>query len=70
MTRNDAARGGDGYVCDRCEGTEPEEVTGGWRCARCQYQPAECTCYEVIGGHQPGCAFARRDTPQPGREAR
>lgn len=45
------------YECENCGGTEPEEVTGGWRCAACRYQPPECTCYEMTGGHQPGCAF-------------
>lgn len=45
------------YECERCGGTEPEEITGGWRCAACRYQPPECTCYEMTGGHMPGCAF-------------
>ena len=47
----------DGYECERCGCTDPEEVTGGWRCSRCEYVPPECTCYEHIGGHQPGCGF-------------
>lgn len=48
------------YECELCGCNEPEEVTGGWRCARCRYQPPECTCYEVTGGHQVGCAFNSR----------
>jgi len=45
------------YECESCGCTEPEEVTGGWRCSKCHWWPPECTCYEVTGGHQPGCAF-------------
>ncbi len=45
------------YSCERCGCTTPEEVTGGWRCSRCEYQPAECTCYEMTSGHMPGCPF-------------
>lgn len=40
---------------------DPMNRTGGehsWTCP--EYEP-ECTCYEIIGGHQPGC---------PGRAAR
>lgn len=35
--------------CDDCAA-----ATGG-QCRR--HQEAECSCYELIGGHQPGCAF-------------
>lgn len=62
----------DPYECELCGCTEPEEVTGGWRCSRCRYQSPECTCYEMTGGHMSGCAF-NRATPagtdaKPGRE--
>lgn len=50
----------DGFECEKCGGIEPEEVTGGHRCSTCQFQPAECACYEMTGGHQPGCAFNGR----------
>ena len=41
----------DVQVCQDCL-----DATGG----QCRaHQVTECTCYEIIGGHQPGCAFAR-----------
>jgi hypothetical protein len=42
------------------------DATGGV-CKR--HQEPECTCYEVTGGHQPGCAFSRPpviDQPEDG----
>lgn len=33
------------------------DATGG-QCAR-HYEP-ECTCYELTGGHMPGCYFNRK----------
>ena len=51
---------GDGPFCPRCA---PELIcpdclsaTGG--ICRAHQEP-ECTCYEITGGHQPGCAFNR-----------
>ena len=35
--------------CKACK-----DATGG-QCR--EHQEPECTCYEIIGGHQPGCAF-------------
>ncbi len=46
-----------GYECESCGCTEPEEVTGGWRCSKCGWQPVDCTCYEMTGGHQPMCPY-------------
>lgn len=40
--------------CRDCLGS-----TGG-RCA--EHQEAECTCYEMTGGHMPGCVFNRSPT--------
>lgn len=46
------------FSCDWCDSTAaPEEVTGGWACSACHQLPPECTCYELIGGHQPGCPY-------------
>lgn len=39
-------------ICDDCL-----DATGGV-CAR--HQRPDCTCYELTGGHQPGCAFNGR----------
>ena len=41
--------------CSACS-----EATGGV-CAK--HQEPECTCYELTGGHQPGCYFARPRSP-------
>lgn len=42
-------------VCD----CKPEERTGGGHHHTCPAFEQECACYELTGGHQPGCAFAR-----------
>jgi hypothetical protein len=42
---------------------DPFEQTGGVHRHDCPCAEAECTCYEVTGGHQPGCAFNRRPSP-------
>jgi len=47
-------------TCIKCKKTEGRcTCTGGP-----QFEP-ECTCYEVTGGHQPGCYFNRRPEPTP-----
>lgn len=43
----------------------PEERTGGDHKATCpQWMGPECTCYEIIGGHQQGCALYPRTVPK------
>lgn len=44
--------------CDACE-----SATGGV-CRR--HQQPECTCYEALGGHQPGCPMGRIDRSASG----
>jgi hypothetical protein len=44
---------------DACN-CHPEERTGGVHDPNCPEWQPECTCYEVIGGHQPGCYFHAR----------
>lgn len=36
---------------------KPEERTGGGHATDCPEWEPECTCYELTGGHQPGCFF-------------
>lgn len=49
------------YTCEACLSS-----TGG-SCR--EHQEPECTCYEITGGHMPGCAFNRPPAPwQPKRE--
>lgn len=63
---------GDAWVCGACGCTQPDEVTGGWRCSKCKWSEPECTCYELTGGHQPGCHFNRnpvRYDPMPAPSA-
>jgi hypothetical protein len=38
----------------------PEERTGGDHDPSCPEWQPECTCYELVGGHQPGCYFHAR----------
>lgn len=56
-------------TCDGCheEASKLERIerTGGPDgefCAGCveQLNEPECTCYELTGGHQPGCYFNRK----------
>ena len=51
----------DVFECPKCGANEIEEVSGAYKCAACGYQEPECTCYEVTGGHMPGCAFNRSE---------
>lgn len=37
-----------------------DHCKGGWRHAEDECSGPECTCYEVIGGHQMGCYFYGR----------
>lgn len=46
----------------RCN-CNPLERTGGDHHHTCPAWEPECTCYEMIGGHQPGCYFNRRGSP-------
>lgn len=39
---------------------KPSERTGNTHAGTCPCFETECTCYEVIGGHQMGCAFYGR----------
>lgn len=64
----------DGVLCDRCcieacsyRATcpcpctcNPLAQTGGGHAGDCPCFEPECTCYELTGGHQPGCAFNRK----------
>lgn len=36
---------------------DPLAQTGGGHAYTCPEFEPECTCYELIGGHQQGCAF-------------
>lgn len=47
----DAEQELDGCDCD------PLSRTGGVHDKSCPAFALECTCYELTGGHQPGCAF-------------
>lgn len=42
---------------------DPRQQTGGGHRVDCPAAEAECTCYEVTGGHMPGCAFNVRKPP-------
>jgi hypothetical protein len=43
----------------RCN-CNPADNTGGGHSGTCPEFEPECTCYELTGGHQPGCYFNRR----------
>ena len=32
------------FECGACDSTDAEEITGGYKCARCGWIPDDCTC--------------------------
>lgn len=50
-------------IDDECN-CDPLAQTGGGHAYTCPAFEPECTCYEVTGGHQPGCYFNRNPKPE------
>jgi hypothetical protein len=57
-----AESGSDAVVPAECT-CNPADNTGGGHLGTCPAFEPECTCYEVTGGHQPGCYFNRARPP-------